>query len=401
MPVTESTPARDVTLAPAVPAAQRRFDWPAYGLLAAISAVGAGFAAWAYPLWDDGMWDMFYRLGSDRPAEYVGTDRPFFCWLVKWIYSVPAGLFWFETIGLSVLTTWGLGLFTLYLAKRVLPRGQAPATACLATAPLLSRAQISLVTYPLLLASMLGGFTTVYLFETALRGGRTSGEKYWRWAVGTVIFVIAGLLTEYTVAVAAAGMVWIVLVTWPEGGAASQRGRDGVGPRRPDHRGLRRLSSFCRCRGAPRRDTRSLADEEPDAAACHSVNSGAVGVSRLSGGSVARLGTISVEGYVDAGCIAVALLVAGLVVWLNRNAAPPSADDDRPRPIMIVGLVFAVAAGLTPMVLMKRWPTIGPMDSRFWRPWLRSRSAFFGRFSPISCCVGDGSAIGQSSVRFW
>ncbi len=103
----------------------------------------------------------------------------------------------------------------------MLPRGQALATACLATAPLLSRAQISLVTYPLLLASMLGGFTTVYLFETALRGGRTSGEKYWRWAVGTVIFVIAGLLTEYTVAVAAAGMVWIVLATWPEGAAVA------------------------------------------------------------------------------------------------------------------------------------------------------------------------------------
>ena len=137
MAVKESIGAPAVTIPPAATAARRRFDWPAYAVLAAISAVGAGFAAWAYPIWEDGLWHMFYHLGSDRPAEYVGTDRPLFCWLVKWIYSVPQGVFWFETIGLSVLTTLGLGLFTLYLAKRVLPRGQALATACLATVPLL------------------------------------------------------------------------------------------------------------------------------------------------------------------------------------------------------------------------------------------------------------------------
>ena len=42
--------APEETTPPATPEAQRRFDWPAYALLAAVSAVGAGFAAWAYPI---------------------------------------------------------------------------------------------------------------------------------------------------------------------------------------------------------------------------------------------------------------------------------------------------------------------------------------------------------------
>ena len=224
MPVKESTGSPDVTLTSAarvMSAVEHRFDWPAYAVLAAISAVGAGFAAWAYPIWDDGLWDMFYRLGSDGPADYVGTDRPFFCWLVKYFYSAPRW-FWFKTVGLSVLTTWGLGLFTLYVAKRVLPAGQALPTACLATAPLLIRAQIALITYPLLLASIVGGFAATYLFATGACS-RSPNEKLWRWSAGAAILVVAGLLTEYTVAVAAAGMVWIVFMTWPDG-AARRRG---------------------------------------------------------------------------------------------------------------------------------------------------------------------------------
>ena len=200
-----------------------RVDWTPYAVLAAISAVGTVFATWAYPIFDDGMWDIFYRLGSDNSAIYVGRDRPVLCWVIWCLYHSPVWLFWTASVALNFLTTWGLALFALYVARRVLPRWLALPTACLAAAPLLSRAQISLITYPLLLASMVGAFVTVHLFETAAQSGRSGAGRYWRWLAGAAIYVGAGVLTEYSVAVAAAGIVWIVLMTW-FGGAARAAG---------------------------------------------------------------------------------------------------------------------------------------------------------------------------------
>ena len=86
------------------------------------------------------------------------------------------------------------------------------------------------------------------------------------------------------------------------------------------------------------------------------------------GEELRRLATVGVQSYVEAGCLAAALLIAAIVALRGRNAAPTTADEDRPQITAIIGLVLAVTAGLTPLAFMGRWPPPSAIESRFWAP---------------------------------
>jgi hypothetical protein len=343
-------------------------------VLAGLALAGALFAVSAYPMWDDAYLDlMALDPGAIGVAESA-LDRPLAGQICEWMV-IDRSEFYLKAATVHWMVCFGTALFTLYLARQLFPNrpALALATACLAATPFLCRTQIVLATHPIVPGlSSVTSFLAIYLIAGTIPSRLPAWNLALRWLAGVAALVIGGLISEYFVASALAGIVWIFFL--------------GLGLERPA-RMRSYLSSFAllvlmvgiylvyhqiasaEARQNVRPEYLLTQDLAWRAKVLLPAWASAVYTGCL-GALLERIAALRLMNYVNVASLGAGTMLAILVQLLlaRRNIASEQADDGSPRSRLLVGLILAVALGLLPIVVMGVHPDSTIDVSRFWAP---------------------------------
>ena len=343
-------------------------------VLAGLALAGTLFALSAYPMWDDAYLElMALDQGAASIAESV-LDRPLAGQIWAWLL-MDQGTFYWKAASIHWMTCFGTALFTLYIARELFPRRPAVilSTACLAATPFLCRTQIVLAIHPIAPGlSAVTSFLAIFLIAGTIPSRRSAWNFASRWLAGAAVLVIGGLISEYFVASALAGVVWIFFL--------------GLGFDRPARMRSYR-SSFALLVLTVGiylvyhqvASTEARPGVRPEIFLTQDVSWRAkvvlpVWVSSIytgcAGALLERMGSLRLIDYVDVASLGAGTMLAILIELLvaRRRTESEPGEARTVRPFLLVGLILAVALALLPMVVMGHHPDLSTLSSRYWAP---------------------------------
>ncbi len=184
--------------------------------LAGVTAIGTYFAARVFPLWDDSMLEtIVLSEGPERLSDFI-LDRPLAGQIWEWIYFDPSSLI-AKGVILHWLTCFGISLATFYFAAQLFPHRPilALSAACLSATTVLCRTQVVLVVQPVSPGiSTVTTLLAISLIAGTISSRLPSGNVLMRWLAAIVVLVFGGFVSEYFVASALAGVVWLLTLGW-------------------------------------------------------------------------------------------------------------------------------------------------------------------------------------------
>ncbi len=343
-------------------------------ILAGLAAGGTLFATRAFPIWDDAWLELLVLdEGASGVSESV-LDRPLAGRIWEWLV-VERDSFYLKAAAAHWLVSFGMAWFTLYIAGQLFPNRPALAlsTACLAATTFLCRAQIVLAIQPIAPGlSAVTAFLAIFLIAGTIPARLPAWNTAARWLAGSAVLAIGGLISEYFVASALAGIAWILFL----GLGAEQRART-----RSYRAGLvlflLTLAIYFVYHQMSSAEARQVVRPESfllEGLSWRAKVTLPVWVSTIyvgcMGAMLDRIGSLRMLNYTDVASVAAGIMLA-IVTWLpfiRRGAEPEQTNAGFLEPRLLAGSIMAVAFGVLPLVVMGRRPDLATFTSRFWTP---------------------------------
>jgi hypothetical protein len=343
-------------------------------ILAGLTAVGTFFAQQAYPMWDDSWLQLVAdEKGPDQISDFV-LDRPVAGEIWEWLAAEPDRLV-LKAVLLHWATCFGMALATLYFAAQIFPGSSllSLATACLAATTAVCRTQIVLAVQPVAPGiTAVATFLAIGLIAGTISTRLPPWKTAMRWLMAITVFILGGIVTEYFVAASLAGVVWLLTLGLRENDAGRLRSYKAA-------LGLLILSVITYFIYHQLASAEARIGVRPESFLAHGLGWRArvtipVWLSSVyvgcAGAMLDRIASLRLLSFTDvAGVVAGMTLAIAIHVpfWRYRGTRAESANglfDTH----LLVGTILAVAAGLLPLIVMGRRPSLTTFESRFWTP---------------------------------
>lgn len=351
--------------------------WECLGSLAILAGLALAetlFAVSAFPMRDDTELQLLaLDYGTASIAESF-LDRPLAGQIWAWMF-VDQDTFYLKAVSIHWMVYFATAVFTLYLARQLFPRRPALvlSIACLAATPFLCRTQIVLATTPIVPGlSQVATFLAIFLIAGTISSRLPTWNIASRWLAAVAALVIGGLISEYFVAPALAGIVWIFFL--------------GVGLERPARMRSYLSSSAlmllivgiylvyhqmasAEARENVRPEIFLFQGFEWRAKVVLPIWVSSIYTSCM-GAMLERMGSLRLLHYVDVASAGAGTMLAILVhlLYARRPAESEPEEARTVQPFLPVGLILGVALAVLPLVVMGRHPDLSISLSRFWAP---------------------------------